>query len=183
MPKNHRHVDTEQKKQAIVAVATRLFIKRGFQATSMSLIADESQVAANTIYWYFPNKDALLIAVLNGLLTKGYERWQTLESDQSLVDQVMMAIEDFESCGDLMQVVHARVNESAELARWHQQFHHVLELGIEEKLVRYGVAEDKLSPASKLLVYVIEGLIAHPHKPSEREMMLRFYLDELVSEQ
>lgn len=94
---------------------------------------------------------------------------------------MMMAIEDFESCGDLMQVVHARVNESAELERWHQQFHQVLELGIGEKLARYGAAEDKLTLASKLLVYVIEGLIAHPHKRSEREMMLRFYLDELVT--
>ena len=42
-----------------------LFKEQGYEKTSMSSVAKAAGVAANTIYWYYANKDDLLIAVLN----------------------------------------------------------------------------------------------------------------------
>ena len=68
MAKNKRHVDKEQKAEEIELAAMELFIDVGFDASSMSMIAKAANVAPNTLYWYFKNKDDLLIAVLNRLV-------------------------------------------------------------------------------------------------------------------
>jgi AcrR family transcriptional regulator len=58
----------EQKKQqtrdAIVAVASKLFGKQGFQATTMEEIAAGAGVSAGTLYNYFGTKNTLLLAHL-----------------------------------------------------------------------------------------------------------------------
>lgn len=48
------------KKDDIYAAALTLFAQRGFDATTMPMIADSAQVGAGTIYRYFTNKEVLL---------------------------------------------------------------------------------------------------------------------------
>jgi len=65
MARNKRVQDREQKQQEIINAAYLLFLAEGYDETSMSRIAVEAQVAPNTIYWYFKNKDELLVNILN----------------------------------------------------------------------------------------------------------------------
>ncbi len=48
----------------ILAAAEKLFADRGFDAVSMHAIAMEAGISKANIYHYFPNKDALYLAVL-----------------------------------------------------------------------------------------------------------------------
>src|SRR5688572_23842668 len=68
MPRNKSDVDHEEKREHILRVARALFASTGYELTSMSHLAQQAGVAPNTIYWYFADKDALLIGVLDALV-------------------------------------------------------------------------------------------------------------------
>ena len=65
MAKNKREIDLKVKQEELESTAARLFLTLGYDGTSMSRIARELGVAPNTLYWYYPSKDELLVAVLN----------------------------------------------------------------------------------------------------------------------
>jgi TetR/AcrR family transcriptional regulator, transcriptional repressor for nem operon len=54
----------EAKRQAIMAVAKRLFAQRGYQATSIVDLAHEASLPVGSVYTYFENKEALLRCVV-----------------------------------------------------------------------------------------------------------------------
>ena len=53
--------------ETILHAATRLFIERGFDGTSMYEIAKALGVTRTAIYYYFKNKEAILIALTNNI--------------------------------------------------------------------------------------------------------------------
>jgi len=55
-----------------LAAATRLFAERGFDGTTIQLIADEVSVSKPAILHHFPSKEALRVAVLDAML----EHWR-----------------------------------------------------------------------------------------------------------
>src|SRR3546814_19350607 len=50
------------KREGILDAATRVFLARGFEDTSMDLVAREASVARRTVYNQFESKEALFIA-------------------------------------------------------------------------------------------------------------------------
>jgi len=65
-----REREAGKRRKAILTAARRLFWKQGYERTSMPQIAAAAEVAAGTLYLYFPGKEALYSA----LLAEGYER-------------------------------------------------------------------------------------------------------------
>ena len=62
---------TEKTRQGILAAAERLFLERGFQATSTDAILAEAGVSSKeTLYRYFASKEELFVAVLTNLTTE-----------------------------------------------------------------------------------------------------------------
>jgi TetR/AcrR family transcriptional regulator, repressor for uid operon len=63
---------TEQRvrdrREAIIEAAAALFARRGFSDTSMADIVSASGVATGTVYRYFANKDAVVMAVSESAL-------------------------------------------------------------------------------------------------------------------
>jgi AcrR family transcriptional regulator len=53
---------------SILSVARRLFLERGYSATSMREIAAESGIAKATIYHHFSDKEGILLALLETTL-------------------------------------------------------------------------------------------------------------------
>ncbi|MEU5941684.1 TetR family transcriptional regulator [Micromonospora sp. NPDC047548] len=51
----------EQTRQRIIAVATRLFTERGFDAVTVNEIAEAAEVAKATLFAYFPSKESLAL--------------------------------------------------------------------------------------------------------------------------
>jgi len=52
----------EETRERILDAALRLFRKRGFDQTTMRDIAEEAEVATGAAYYYFPSKEALVMA-------------------------------------------------------------------------------------------------------------------------
>lgn len=69
---SERHVEREQKREAILLAAARMFNSRGFHATSLDDVAASLGVSKPTIYHYLGNKDQVLLECL----TRGLEQLQ-----------------------------------------------------------------------------------------------------------
>jgi AcrR family transcriptional regulator len=54
--------DVQDKKEAIIKAAFKLFTERGFHGTPTSMISEEAGVATGTLFLYFPTKEALINA-------------------------------------------------------------------------------------------------------------------------
>jgi AcrR family transcriptional regulator len=56
--------DVDRRMQ-IIRVATRLFVERGYRATSLQDVAEVLGVTRPALYYYFPSKEELLYAILS----------------------------------------------------------------------------------------------------------------------
>lgn len=61
---------SEEKRSAILCAATRLFLERGLQGTSMDAVAREAGVSKQTVYSHFENKDELFQACIKGKIAE-----------------------------------------------------------------------------------------------------------------
>jgi AcrR family transcriptional regulator len=58
----------------IIEAAARLFGQRGFHSVSLQDIGDEVGLDASSLYFHFPNKEAILVAVITWLIESGEAR-------------------------------------------------------------------------------------------------------------
>ncbi|MFD5468757.1 ScbR family autoregulator-binding transcription factor [Kitasatospora sp. NPDC127059] len=72
-----RQERAERTREQILHCAARIFAERGYQQTSIKDVADEVAMTKGAVYFHFPNKQALAVAVVDEL----YSRWPvTLEA-------------------------------------------------------------------------------------------------------
>jgi AcrR family transcriptional regulator len=62
-----RHLVVRARREQIVEAATRVFAQKGFSRATTREVARSAGVSEGTIYNYFENKDALLLAILDRL--------------------------------------------------------------------------------------------------------------------
>jgi TetR/AcrR family transcriptional repressor of mexJK operon len=58
----------QAKREAILAAAQQLFIRQGFESTSMDAIAVAATVSKQTLYRYYQHKEALFIATMQHMV-------------------------------------------------------------------------------------------------------------------
>jgi AcrR family transcriptional regulator len=78
-------MSNHDKREEILRASLELIAEHGFHGAPMSMIADKAGVAAGTIYRYFENKDALIIALyaeidekIGAVIMKGYDPEQPI---------------------------------------------------------------------------------------------------------
>lgn len=179
MAKTQHGVDREAKAKAIVEVARKLFIDEGYDAIAMSRLAIMADVAPNTLYWYFADKDALLLAVLDAVLADALQDLAR-HKRSSFEARLLWLLDQLESVQKLVSTVHARANVSARVHAWHEGFHRLFEAYVLEQLHQAGVHGANAAPASKLIAYSVEGLLAHPCSRAERRTVVRFLVESLA---
>lgn len=64
----------DERKKEIMDIAGALFLERGFRNTSVGDIVGRTGVAQGTFYYYFESKEAVLEAILTGLIDDLYGR-------------------------------------------------------------------------------------------------------------
>ena len=179
MARNRRDIDTGQKQAEIVAVARHLFLTDGYEATGMARIAAEAGVAPNTLYWYFTDKDALLIEILNALVAEALQAFGQVQG-KPLDAQLLWLLDQFENTRTLVTTVHARLAVSPALATWHDGFHRMVEPVMVAQLATMKVPESERALAATIGMFVIEGLLSHPDAAAQRVAMTRLLASRLV---
>lgn len=87
-----RETNKSQKKTAMVDAAGKLFLKKGFDNTSIDDVAKEAGLTKRTLYQYFNSKEDLYYAVIvEGAkqLTASYE--EALSQGKNAIDRVRLA--------------------------------------------------------------------------------------------
>lgn len=178
MAKNKSDVDRKEKEQDILAVARRLFVDLGYDATSMGRIAEDAGVAPNTLYWYFADKDALLIAVLDQLVSESFREFEKRRKGP-LDRQVLWLLSELKSAQRLIATVHARAPLAPALETWHTNFHRVLEATLLVQLGAHGVAEADVQHAARVAIFVIEGMLAHPTSAADQRAFVHWLVNAI----
>src|SRR5690606_21906098 len=176
VPRNKRHLNQEEKKREILNAASALFAENGFDGTSMTAIARSAGITPNTIYWYFPGKDDVLIGVLNNLTTGVLAEMATMTA-LPIRERLLNAITIFERPESLMNTVHSRITQSEVIAAWHSRFHMLIEQILVYEIIKAGIAKERAGTLARLLVYIIEGLLSHPLQQNDRENMVDAMLE------
>lgn len=65
-----RQREREKRYQTIFKAAEKLFARQGFHKTSMEQVADQAEVSVGTVYFYFKNKEDLLVHLIDAI---GYQ--------------------------------------------------------------------------------------------------------------
>ena len=99
--------DTEENREHILDVATRVFAEKGFHAARMDDVVDASGLGKGTVYWHYKSKDGLLSAVMRRFLAFELGRLQKAVSREAsvaegLVQFVHQMTDDLRHLGPLM---------------------------------------------------------------------------------
>ena len=73
--KRPRQIRSAETVDRILGAAARIFDERGYRATTTNHVAAEAGVSIGSLYQYFPNKDALLVALAEHHLGDAAERF------------------------------------------------------------------------------------------------------------
>ncbi|MFE0748642.1 TetR/AcrR family transcriptional regulator [Gordonia sp. NPDC058843] len=160
MPRNRRLRDRDEKRAEIVAAARQLFVERGFDAVPISRVATDAGVTANTIYWYFADKDELLVAVLEAVLADSLQRYAEL-AEPDLTGRVLWIVSELRSLRTLVDTVHSRRLTSEAVDNWHNGFHAVADEMTRASLPA-DLPTDQLDATCHIVTFVIEGILTHP---------------------
>lgn len=161
MPKNRRPRASQEKRAEIVTAARELFVDVGYDATPMGRLAAAAGVAANTIYWYFQDKDAVLIAVLDEVMADAWAQYQSVAAEPIAV-RVLWVVNQLQQMSRLVSTVHARAEHSQSVALWHNNFHLLTSSLFRYELEIAGVDADSLDAEVMIGVFTVEGLLMHP---------------------
>ena len=85
---------SQERKEQIIDAATQVFSRAGYEKARMDDIAEATGVSKGTLYWYFKNKDALLMAILDKLLDRELSALRKLDQGSgSAVRQLRKAVD------------------------------------------------------------------------------------------
>lgn len=95
LPRQRRSAETVNR---ILAAAARIFDDRGYRSTTTNHVADEAGVSIGSLYQYFPNKDALLVALAERHVDEAAGRFGarlvSLREEQPSLDDTVRALLD-----------------------------------------------------------------------------------------
>lgn len=110
----------EMRKQEIILAARGLFVKRGYDQTSVDEVLKIVGIAKGTFYYYFESKEELLDAIIIDIVDEGVIRAENILKDKSipLLPRIMMAImaqaEKFEGSDRIRVRIHNADNTRLE---------------------------------------------------------------------
>ena len=171
VPSTKPHQDREEKCAELISAARRLFIEDGYDATSMAALARAAGVAPNTIYWYFDDKDDVLIAVLDAVLVDALAAYGGI-ADLPLEEQLYWTAGQLQQISRLVTTVHARIGRSEALNTWHESFHATTE-GLLRAILEQRIPEAAVDAEIKITVFAIEGLLSHDLTSEDRRAICR----------
>jgi AcrR family transcriptional regulator len=110
----------EVRRREILVAARELFVKKGYEKTSVNDILKIVDIAKGTFYYYFASKEEVLEAIILDIVEEGARRAEMILQDKSipLVNRIMMAImaqaPEFEGSDEIKEEIHKVDNAKLE---------------------------------------------------------------------
>jgi len=77
----------EETRVKILAAAEKLFLRNGYEQTTTRDIASAADIAAGTLFNYFPSKETLVMTMVADAMAKGGENYRKRRSEQESVEE------------------------------------------------------------------------------------------------
>jgi AcrR family transcriptional regulator len=141
----------EVRRGEIVATARHLFLRNGYENTSMQSVVDALGIAKGTIYHYFKFKEELLEAVINDLVAENQRRKQLLLQPLQ---------------GNALEKIRALAEMDAADNALLQELHQPGNIGLHARLLAVALVKEALLYSELIRQGCEEGFF-HTHSPLE----------------
>ena len=141
---NKRQIQKQFTREKIIRAAKQIFIEKGIINTATSQIAEAADIAHGTLFQHFPNKDSLVIELLDVELAKFSDNIKQLIIETTDIDTILKQYLDLIQAeeGFFSSLARELPNYKDELRRKilfresliREHFHQVIENGIEQKI-------------------------------------------------
>ena len=87
--------ERQARMQLILNAGARVFARHGYHRASMDLIAEEAELGKATLYYYYKNKDDLLLGILTEGIKDFFSRLeQSLQTTEDPIEQLKKTIRE-----------------------------------------------------------------------------------------
>lgn len=112
-----RRLKAPQRREQLIEVATRLFAKSGYEATTTAAIAEAAGVTEPILYRHFDSKQELFVAIVRSVSELTMRHWQEIIGDlEDPAEQVRAIAEHFpehiRTLADAYHVLHGALSTS-----------------------------------------------------------------------
>jgi AcrR family transcriptional regulator len=150
---------------AIVEAGAQLLVEQGFHNCSTNGIAERAGVSIGSLYQYFPNKEAVIAAVVDRFVEKQFEiLMDGLEANAPLQDSVRRLVQALvdakQSDPELSRVMFEQmpsIDQTDLLREWNERACRAVRLALESR--RDEIDVEDLEMASFLVVTACHGVI------------------------
>lgn len=176
MPRTRSELNRDEKVAEILELGEQRLREGGFEALSMAGIARELGLAQNAIYWYFPSRAELFVAVLRRMLEGIAARKPRAEMD--VVKRILWWTDQFESLYAFYAAMHEQARESPVVASFVRELDELLERMLANAF-RGRVPDDELADAIESFRATVTGTYTQGLPRSQRRKLLVFTLNRL----
>jgi TetR/AcrR family transcriptional regulator, cholesterol catabolism regulator len=162
----------------ILELAQRSLREGGYEALSVVGIARELGVAQNAVYWYFPSKDHLFVAALNGMLTEITAR-KPKKGEADEIERILWFTDQFQELSDLRGAMRDRARSSTVVAEFVEQLDELLSRMLSNTLSDR-IPADELPLAVETFRATVDGTVVKGLNRKDRRRVLTFALDRLI---
>lgn len=144
----------------------------------MAGIARDLGLAQAAIYWYFPSRDHLFVAVLSRILEKILSRKRSQELDRKA--SILWFTEQLSSFAKFRAAIQERARQSDVVAQFVRDFNSTLRAMLRGALGPH-VPEEDLDLTVESFIATVEGTLVARMTATERRRILEFTLDRILS--
>jgi AcrR family transcriptional regulator len=164
--KRPRQTRSKETVETILAATARILIKLGFDGLTTNAVADQAGVSIGSLYQYFPNKQALVAALIerrldekNANTHRELARVAQQPFPEAVRTMIRMTIENYAQSPELSRVLIEqvpRVGRMARIAELHQGTLHLVAALLEARKHELAVRDPEM--AAFVLVASIEAI-------------------------
>jgi AcrR family transcriptional regulator len=178
MPRTRPELNREDKMTEILDAAQRRLHDGGLEALSMIGIARDLGLAQNAIYWYFPSRADLFVAVLRRILEDIAARKP--RHSTNIIERVLWFTDQFAPLYNLRPAMQEQARESQAVAQFVRELDRLLDRML-TNLFRTRVPENELPLAIDSFRAAVTGAYAQGLSRTRRRKLLAYTLEQLLA--
>lgn len=179
MPSTRPQTSREEKEAEILDAASRQLRAGGLEALSVAAIARELGIAQNSIYWYFPSKDRLLVATVERMLAAIVAR-KPRKREAGEVERILWFTDQYQELTELRGAMRERARSSEVVAEFLDRLDATLSRMLANTL-RDRLPPDELTIAVEAFRATVEGTVVRNMSDAQRRRVLAFALERLLA--
>jgi AcrR family transcriptional regulator len=179
MAKTRTELGRDVKVDQILGLAESRLREAGYGGLSVAALARELGLAQNAIYWYFPSKDHLFVAVLRRMLEEIAARKPRGKTGSR--ERILWFADQLEPLSRLRPTLRERSQQSEVAAEFLAELEALLSRMLTNALREERVPEDELPVAVEAFRATVEGAYVKGMSRARRRKVLTFVLERLAT--